>query len=299
MKTFLRENRGFTLVEMLVVSVILGIVIGAVYSLYLTHMKNAYNQDEVVEVQQNLRIAIDTLSRDFKMAGMLAPLTNNPLSEGLPLTLHNYSSSVTLNSTSAGGRFARITQDSSTISGTSSFTANVAFSPVLDGFVIGDTVKIIRPFDNSRVLSGTLVVSALNTTPPSITITPSVPFPSSEIIKAGDIFAKSSPAVVSDTITYLMVTNATSSDCPVGQSCLARLVNNVAPATIIASNLSSLRFSYLYDIDSEDNNPSDPNKIRAVRVTITGVTTKRTDPNWVPKSRQLTSVVKIRNRRIY
>ncbi|MRR53543.1 MAG: prepilin-type N-terminal cleavage/methylation domain-containing protein [Deltaproteobacteria bacterium] len=297
MMTLLKKNRGFTLVELLVVAVILGIAIGAVYSIYITHMRNAYNQDEVVDVQQNLRIAMDTLSRDFKMAGLLDPLTTNPLASGLPL--NNYSTSVTINATSPGGRFSRITQDSSTVSGSSSFTANVAFSPVLEGFAVGDTVRIIRPFDNSRPLTGTLVVSAVDTAAPSITISSAVPFSDSTIIKAGDVFAKSTGTGDFDTVTYTLVTNAGNSDCPVGQRCLARTVNGVSPATIIASNLSSLRFSYLYDVNSEDNNPSDPNKIRAIRVTITGVTTKKTDPNWVPKSRQISSVIKVRNRRIY
>lgn len=296
MKMLLRKNRGFTLVELLVVAAILGIVIGAVYSMYLTHMKNAYNQDEVVEVQQNLRIAMDTLSRDFKMAGLLAPLANNPLTSGVPL--NNYSSSVKINSTSPGGRYARITQSGSTASGSSSFTANLAAAPALDGFAVGDTVRVIRPFDNSRPLTETLVVSALDNTTPSITISPSAPFGSSTIINAGDVIAKADGATAFDTITYSMVTNATNSDCPVGQSCLTRKVNT-APATIVASNLSSLRFSYLYDVDSESNTPTDPNKIRAIRITIAGATTKKTDSNWVPKSRQISSVVMIRNRRIH
>jgi Tfp pilus assembly protein PilW len=283
---------------MLVVSAILGLAIGAVYSLYVAHMRNAYNQDEVVEVQQNLRIAMDTMSRDFKMAGLLDPLTTTPLASGLPL--NNYSSSVTINATSPGGQFSRITQDGSTVTGSSSFTANVAYSPALEGFSVGDTIRIIRPFDNSRPLTGTtLTVSAMDAATPSMTIAPAAPFGSDTIIKAGDVIAKSSGAVTTDTVTYSLVTNATNGDCPAGQRCLARTVNGVAPATIIASNLSSLRFSYLYDVNSEDSNPSDPSKIRAIRITIAGVTTKKTDPNWVPKSRQISSVIKIRNRRIY
>lgn len=60
---------GFSLVEVLVVVVIMGLVMTSVFSLYLSQQRTANTSDEVIDVQQNLRIAYDMMSRDIRMAG--------------------------------------------------------------------------------------------------------------------------------------------------------------------------------------------------------------------------------------
>ena len=77
MKRHILDTRGFSLIELLIVMGMLTLVLVAVYSLYDTHSKSAYVQEEVVDVQQNLRIAMDSISRDIKMSGILIPLTDN------------------------------------------------------------------------------------------------------------------------------------------------------------------------------------------------------------------------------
>jgi prepilin-type N-terminal cleavage/methylation domain-containing protein len=74
-----RAIRGFTLVEILVVLVIMGLVCAAVYTTFISTQRQAYTQDEVVEVQQNLRAALDYMMRDIRMAGFLTPPGQNPL----------------------------------------------------------------------------------------------------------------------------------------------------------------------------------------------------------------------------
>src|SRR4030066_1372501 len=77
MKRHIVDTRGFSLIELLIVMGMLTLVLVAVYSLYDTHSKSAYVQEEVVDVQQNLRIALDGISRDIKMAGVLIPMNDN------------------------------------------------------------------------------------------------------------------------------------------------------------------------------------------------------------------------------
>jgi len=66
------RNKGFTLVEVIMVAFMLGLVMASVYSLYGTSQKAASMEDEVVDMQQNLRIAMDSMTRDIRHAGFLS-----------------------------------------------------------------------------------------------------------------------------------------------------------------------------------------------------------------------------------
>lgn len=63
------NSRGLTLIELLVALVLLALVVAGIYRLFLTQ-NTAYSvQDQVVEVQQNIRGAMEILLRDLRMAG--------------------------------------------------------------------------------------------------------------------------------------------------------------------------------------------------------------------------------------
>jgi prepilin-type N-terminal cleavage/methylation domain-containing protein len=85
---FPMRNKGFTLVEVIMVSFMLSLVMAAVYSLYGTSQKAASMEDEVVDVQQNLRIAMDSLTRDIRLAGFLSSRSRDirlSLTGGIPI----------------------------------------------------------------------------------------------------------------------------------------------------------------------------------------------------------------------
>lgn len=66
-----RRNRGFTLVELLVATVISLVVIGAIYGTFKSQEDSFVIQDQVTAMQQNLRAAMYTMSRDIQMAGFI------------------------------------------------------------------------------------------------------------------------------------------------------------------------------------------------------------------------------------
>ncbi len=294
-----RHAHGFTLVELVVVIGIFGIIMGAVYSIYLTHMKNAYSQEELIDVQQNLRTAMDMITRDLRMAGVLVPNGVNPLA-GTTAT------SLQINTASASGQFARITETKAT-SASSTFSIQVDSPESVDG-LLGtgtNTVRLIRPIDRSNPMVDTYLV--LDQNPPNtdrgarkVTMTRPAgnDFVADTTITAGDIIAATGPPVPpgtdppagADTITYALT------PCPgsPAQQCLGRTVNQAAEPEIIAGPISALQFNYLYTKGSEDK-PDDEDTVRGVRVTITAQTAA-TAPGGA-KSRQITSVVSIRNRR--
>ena len=66
----IKSNRkGFTLIELLVAMAISGIVAGAIFTAFQSQQKSYLIQDQVTEMQQNLRAAMDIMVREIRMAG--------------------------------------------------------------------------------------------------------------------------------------------------------------------------------------------------------------------------------------
>ncbi|NWG02560.1 MAG: prepilin-type N-terminal cleavage/methylation domain-containing protein [Syntrophaceae bacterium] len=63
------NQKGITLIELLVALVICAMVIAGIYRLFIVQSKAYTVQDQVVEIQQNIRSAMEVLLRDLRMAG--------------------------------------------------------------------------------------------------------------------------------------------------------------------------------------------------------------------------------------
>ncbi|MBV5340688.1 MAG: prepilin-type N-terminal cleavage/methylation domain-containing protein [Deltaproteobacteria bacterium] len=353
MKSTLNTHRGgFTLVEILVVMAMIGVVMGAVYSLYITNMRTAYTSDNTVEVQQNLRIAMDVVTRDLRMAGMLVDYGNNifPIQTtindqvpALPLTIPT--DGITTNMASATATYAKINADITPAGTPAAFPIAPATRRTLsavddadalqagDGDVlqVSDVVRIIRPLQNTQpavtspATDATFTVTAVvrqvklvgetGYVAPTVTLTDAAGATMAGIeFKRGDMIAKVNATDAAtpspNTVQYAVVTFAaapatatTDPNCPIGQRCLARRLNNETAAgnpvwQIVAQNIANFQLRYLMDDDdkSVSDAPSDRSLIKGVMVAITGETASMTGS--VPKTRQLTSVVKLRNRRL-
>ncbi len=71
MSEIMKENneKGFTLVELLVSMVIAAIVMTSVYSVYSAQQRSYVVQEEVAAMHQNLRAAMYFMEREIRMAG--------------------------------------------------------------------------------------------------------------------------------------------------------------------------------------------------------------------------------------
>ena len=299
MKRLLSSKGGFTLVELLVVTGILGLVIGAIYSLYLTHMRATYAQDEVVEVQQNLRIALDAITRDLNKGGAIVPLGTAAVDSSSP------AGTLLISTCEPTEAVARISENKEIQGGNAfgNFNTKVDDADSLDGFEVGDPVRIVRPFDGKQPLAKaftnytTLNVKEKDTGVPSITLIRPDDMPDAAEtveIRNGDLIAKKSDTSAPvDKIRYSI------GACPTGsglsESCLYRTVNGEASvlSRVVATNISSLQFDYITE------NPYGTSSVVAVRVTIEGATRKKVSPTDPERKRELTSIVKLRNRRSY
>lgn len=311
-RTILIKQQGFTLIELLIVMFMLGLVTMALYSLYTTHQRSAYVQDEVVEVQQNLRIAMDKITNDVRMAGLFIPSPATATFNAFPVQATGdaagvaNSDTLTLNSESSFHIFATIT-----LSATPVF--NVAYTDSVDAFNIGDTVRIIRA--NSKTQPGgncTYKVAGTQRIPPQITLGPDTTSCNSApagTFLANDVIVRvESNGIYPVTITYCLGSQAgvagcggAIATCPSGDLCLMRILN-IGTANqvsqLIAQNMSGLQISYLMNLPfsvaeaSSLVNPVDVLKMRAVRVTLAGRTVKTTGlSDKTAKQRQLESVI--------
>ena len=62
--------RGFTIVELLVTMAIAGLVLAAIYAVFTSSNRSYHTQDRVVDTQQGLRVGVDFMVRDIRLAGL-------------------------------------------------------------------------------------------------------------------------------------------------------------------------------------------------------------------------------------
>ena len=72
----MRNEKGFTLIELMVALAATSILAVCIWSTYITQLKSHITQKQVVEMQQNLRAAIQLIEREVRMAGY-DPLRNS------------------------------------------------------------------------------------------------------------------------------------------------------------------------------------------------------------------------------
>ena len=72
-----RASAGFTLVELMITLAIAGIIVSAIYSAYTAQQRTYLAQEQVAEMQQNLRAGLILMARDIRMAGYDKEHTGN------------------------------------------------------------------------------------------------------------------------------------------------------------------------------------------------------------------------------
>jgi len=83
-KKFSLNRRGVTLVELLVVVLLMGLVATAMFSVYSDTGRSSRTEEDVVELQQVLRTAIDQIAADIRMAGFVVGADVAPFAAARP-----------------------------------------------------------------------------------------------------------------------------------------------------------------------------------------------------------------------
>jgi len=88
------DSKGITLIELLVALVICGVVIAGIYRLFIAQSKAYTVQDQVVEVQQSIRSAMEILLRDLRMAGFDSDNVASKINIANPIIAGDHSATV-------------------------------------------------------------------------------------------------------------------------------------------------------------------------------------------------------------
>ena len=296
----LRKISGFTLVEILVVMVIMGLVITAVYSLFINTQRTANTSEDVADVQQNLRVALDTIVSDIRMAGFLVP-DQSAVAIAPDIIFVDTNRDGVINGTEVGD-FFRITSRSSSKS-YARVTGEALIAPDLGirveaamapSFRNGDTILVVRPASGA-IVAGPFVINT-----PSGNLLPIDGYVTSGV-SAGDIVVRKlagEPEVA--VISYWLRPVVGGGDN--NFELIRGYLNTDTPATfvssVIATNINALDFGYILDDGSDVPATTAFDRIRAIRIEITGETdnTRTGLPNFSGvKSRTLQTVATVRN----
>ncbi|GAB6081230.1 hypothetical protein JCM30471_01440 [Desulfuromonas carbonis] len=301
------RQRGFTLLELLVAVAILGIALVGMYSLYMGMQRTTYNQEEVVDIQQSLRVALDIIGRDIKMAGLLVPTGTTGIAANSNATTLN------IETASAYYNFAQVRDGVEVTGGTATAALAVTTAAMTDLFTKGNWVRVIRPQNGDQPANVDLEVDSVFrgdadypvnplAAPPTITIKG---WPATEsLFLPGDIIARVTrsdppnppppdPSTISWTLAGTdLVRNADGQ----GNDLIAE---NIVVPDPLDPNAVPL-FTYQLD-DGSEVAPLAPNvltaaqlaRVVAVRVTITANTVSQLDGTVRPRS--VVSVIRLRN----
>lgn len=272
----LRSERGMSLVELLLVMAIFGVVVAAMYSLLIPVQQSTVAQTRVVDVQDNMRLALDRMSKDLRMAGLL--INGQPL-RGDAANTPPTATSFTIRTRSVQGVCARVAEITAN-------PGNYTISPpeMAGLFASGDPVRIYDALNPNNNASGTVTINQSGTPTDYSDDTLSFSFTPPDVDNPVYILVKLGTATDPDeqTITYRHDAAART---------LRRILNEGVAgkehSQILATGISAVNFTYEL---------GDYGYYRQVNIMLEGKTQAlKNDAISGEKTRRLNTSVTIRN----
>jgi len=298
MKIFNSSNRarGFTLVEMIVVMAIMSVIMMAVVSFFIPIQRSALIQTDLGDVQNNLRLALDRVTQDFRVAGFLTAgpaISGYTLSGATPNIVSDPTDTLVINTRTIAGRYGRIETPPAD---TGAFQFVLHDEKQVDSFQVNDFVAVVQPVEggvvNSKIYKvstkdrATRTVTLLNTDGSAI---PDAPHADNERDNLSDtitgnillVAPDAIPANLNRTITY----SHEDTDGDGTKDTLTRTIGG--NKQFLASKVSTVQFIVTEDADG------DPHK---VTILIEGQTINvGNDSVSSQKTKRMRTVVSLRN----
>ena len=262
------NRKGMTLIELLVALSISGILVAGVYRTFVSQQHTYTVQDQVVDMQQNVRLAINRMTREIRMAGF--GITDGTVFGGGGMTV----GSDTFNSVvNPGGGGTSVTvvgayQLKTTLTAIAATGDNSIFVNDASSFDTG-----VRKYISINGLESHRIVTIVGN---------EIRFPSNPLTN-GHLAGE--PVYLVQAITYSIGPFE-------GKSCLLRDDHLGLGPQPVAENVESIEFR-----NPDGSIPINPNSA-CMQVAVIA-TTDRTDPDYKVdggyRKRTLTSNIKLRN----
>jgi prepilin-type N-terminal cleavage/methylation domain-containing protein len=256
-----RKKRGLTLVELIIALVLSSILIAALYRVFISQQRIFMVQDQVADIQQNVRIAIGQMTKEIRMAGYggnILDIFDNINGFSNIITPANNSITILL-ADQVGVLKQNTNKGSNQIKVTNASIFNTEKKKYL----------CLNGLNNYLVQSIT-----------ADTITMSTPLTEDHIIKE--------PVYLVKAITYNLGQSGS-------KTALRRNENTGGGGQPLAENMEGLQLTYF---DANGNITTNPQDIRMIRVMVT-VKTNLSDPEYKGgdgyRRRILSSYIKVRN----
>ena len=256
-----KKKNGVTLIELLIALVLSSILIAALYRLFISQQKTYTIQDQVADMQQNIRVAIDQMTREIRMAGYggdilavfgtINGFTNiiTPANNSITILLADQVGVIKQNATKDASQ-VRVTNASTFNTDRKKYLCLNGLNNYLIQSISTDTMTLTTSLTEDHLIN--------------------------------------EPVYLVKAITYSLGLSG-------GKIALRRNENTGGGAQPLAENVESLQFTYF---DANANVTSNPPDIRMVKVEGTSKT-NRSDPELLGgdgfRRRTLTSHIKIRN----
>jgi prepilin-type N-terminal cleavage/methylation domain-containing protein len=274
------NRKGITLIELLVALGVSGILLAGVYRTFLSQQHTFTVQDQVVDMQQNARLAINRMTRELRMAGFGGGGVDNWsifLSHG-GMTVGGDTFNNVVNPGADGKSItvleayqAVTTLQANTVAGSKTIQVNDASSFINGSYISINGVDVYQ------------IKSKLDAT--------NVELEQIKDIDNKDV-ATPSDGHFAGEIVYLVTAITYSVGMFEGKSCLLRDDRLGLGAQPVAENVESIQFR-----NPDGSIPLNPNST-CMQVAIT-VTTDKTDPDYKVdggyRKRGLTSHIQLRN----
>jgi prepilin-type N-terminal cleavage/methylation domain-containing protein len=257
----LGRKKGLTLVELLLALALSSILIAALYRVLISQHKTYGIQEQVADMQQNLRIALDQMTREIRMAGyggnILAIFGDingftdiiTPADNSITIILADQVG-VLKQTTTKGLNQLKVTNASIFNTDKKKYLCLNGLNNYLIRSILTDTITLTSSLSEDHVIN--------------------------------------EPVCLVKAITYALGLSG-------GKPALRRNENTGGGAQPVAENVESLQFAYF---DKNGNVTLNPPDIRMVKVTVTAKTNK-SDPEYRGgdgfRRRILSSHIKVRN----
>lgn len=286
------KNRGVTLIELLIALVISGVLIAALYGTFISQQKTYIVQDQVVDMQQNVRVAINKMMREIRMAGFGGMNDNTGGDNDIInifgnvngfVNIINPAHDVTVDGinhdqivvVAAYDQIATLEEDAAAKSG--SFRVNFTGSTRFD-----------KPWRKYVCIDGRNNYAIMPTDGDVLTL-------------EGGATLKENHSVGEPVFLVIAIRYGLRKDDRGIQVLFRDLYPDTAGSSreTLAENIENLQLTYILEDESETDSPAKPADIRMVRITVTARTALN-DPDYKGevegfRRRQIASRIQIRN----